>query len=45
MEVISNLWVTLKSELVISKLSCDWRIFNNWIKEHINFTNKYDLKV
>lgn len=40
MEVISNLWVTLKSELVISKLSRDWRIVNNWIKEHINFTNK-----
>lgn len=39
-EVISNLWITLKSESVISKLSHDLRIFKNWIKEHINFTNK-----
>lgn len=28
-EVIFNLWVTLKSELVISKLSWELRIFNN----------------
>lgn len=40
MEVIFNLWVTFKSEWVINKLSWDLRSFNNWIEEHINFTNK-----